>query len=201
MRGPSTAALADVEDFVGAFMAGGTHEGTTPESGCDEGGFLDGFFFLGAGAGATAGGGGFGRGDGGAEAVGAGDGERAVADGEADALGGSGADITGGEHARDGGFERAGVAVGEGPESGVFGIGAGEEVAEFIAADILRQESGLRLRADEDEDGFGIEFGVGRAVAVGEGEALDAGCAVDFSDFGVDVDFDVGGARRMRSAR
>ena len=92
--------------------------------------------------------------------MGAGDGEGAVAYGEADALGGAGADIAGSHDSGEGGFEGAGFAVFEGPAAGAEGIDAGEDVAEFVAGDRVGEPGAAGLGADEDEgggdaDGFG----------------------------------------------
>src|SRR5271170_1499201 len=102
----------------------------------------------------------------GAQAVGAGDGECAVADGEADAFGGTGTDISGGEDTGDGGFEGAGVAVGQGPAAGAFGVVSGGEIAEVVFGHGVGKSAGVGISADEDEDGGRGEGGVRRAVAM-----------------------------------
>ena len=62
--------------------------------------------------------------------VDAGDRQGAVANGEADPFGRTGADVAGGEDAGNRRFQRAGLAVGQRPSAGAQGVDAGQDVAE-----------------------------------------------------------------------
>jgi hypothetical protein len=133
------------------------------------------------------------------------DGEGAVADGKADAFGGTGADVAGGEDSGEGGFEGAGFAVFQGPSAAAEGVDAGEDVAEVVAGDGFGKPGAAGVRADEDEGrgdtedfvgvvGLGV-VGIAVGVVGAEGDGFQAGRAVDGGDFDAFGDGDVfGGA-------
>ena len=87
------------------------------------------------------------------QSMGAGNCQRTVADGESDALRRAGADIPGGQHARDGRLQRTRVAIRARPQSGTTGVGAGQQIALGVAGNLRRQPIRRRFGADENEHG------------------------------------------------
>ena len=119
--------------------------------------------------------------------------KRTVADGECDAFGRAAPDVSGGEDARAGGFDRAGLAVGQGPAVRFRSIGTGEDEALGIDGDTRRQPVGPRLGADEDKDGRAIELArtPARHVAEPQVRARPVAVAVDGVDLDVPNDLDL----------
>ncbi len=85
--------------------------------------------------------------------VNAGHRQRSVSHGEADALGGTRADVAGGEDAGDGGFQRARLAILQRPTARSQGVDAGQDITELIARNRFGQPGTSRLGADENEGG------------------------------------------------
>ena len=85
--------------------------------------------------------------------MGTGNSQGAVANRETDALRGTGADVPGGQHARESRLQGTRVAIRARPQSRTNDIGAGQQIAIGIATNVGRQPFRGRFGPDEYEYG------------------------------------------------
>ena len=78
--------------------------------------------------------------------------EGTIADGKADAFGGTGANVARSQNSGDGGFQRTWLTVLQRPVAGPQGVDTGQDISQIIADDRFRQPGASRLRANENEN-------------------------------------------------
>ena len=103
-----------------------------------------------------------------------------------------GADITGGQNARDRCLQLAWVAMSQRPAPGTFGIRSGGQVAQVVFRDVLRKPCTVRIVPPiKTKIARRGQPRIGRAVAMGKSQFFDVRSAVDLGDFGIHMHNDI----------